>query len=287
MAAWYVFSALGFYPLNPDSGVYAIGSPVVSEAALHLDTDKYKGHTFTVEAENNGRENIYIQSATLNGQPLKRAWLRHEEIVAGGTLHLVMGPQPNTSWGSAPENRPPATMPADFQYAPLPQPASDKPVALRLPIRVACGSDEAVGDFVPDPNMVSGEVNHKDASVDVSIPHAAPVAVYQSERYGRDFAHSFAVPAGQHYIVRLHFAEIFDERPGLRVENIEINGQPVLKGFDIFADAGGKDKAVVKEFPHIKPDPKGNIEVRVMAAPGSPDQNAKINGIEILEESGA
>ena len=50
MAAWYVFSALGFYPVNPDSGIYAIGSPVVEKAVLHLDRDKYHGKTFTIAA---------------------------------------------------------------------------------------------------------------------------------------------------------------------------------------------------------------------------------------------
>jgi hypothetical protein len=286
MAAWYVFSALGFYPMNPDSGVYAIGSPVVSKAALHLDADKYQGRTFTVLAENNGPENIYIQSATLNGQPLKRAWLRHQEIVAGATLRLVMGPQPNTDWGRAPEDRPPATMPADFQYAALPPPASDKPVVLPLPIRIICGSDEPAGGFVPDPNMASGSVNSKEIRIDVSAANAAPEAVYQYERYAQDFAYSFPVPAGRQYRVRLHFAEIFDDGAGQRLENIAINGQPVLKAFDIFTAAGGLNKAVVKDFARIRPDADGNIVVRVTASPGSPDQNAKISGIEIVEETG-
>jgi predicted alpha-1,2-mannosidase len=287
MAAWYVFSALGFYPMNPDSGIYAIGSPVISEATLHLDDEKYHGKTFTVQAENNGPNNIYIQSATLNGQPLYRAWLRHEEIVGGGTLHLVMASKPNMDWGHAAEDRPPATMPADFQYAPLPLPASDKPVVLRLPIRIACGDEDAVGDFVPDPNITLGQVNHRDVAIDIKVPHAAPEAVYQSERFGGDFTHSFPVPAGRHYLVRLHFAEIFDDQAGKRLEDIQINGQPVLRRFDIFSAAGGIDKAVVKDFPHISPNTQGNIEVRVMAAPGAQDQNAKINGIEILEEAGA
>jgi len=285
MAAWYVFSALGFYPMNPDSGVYAIGSPVVSKAVLHLDGEKYHGHSFTVLAENNGPENIYIESATLNGKSLTRAWLRHEEIVAGGTLHLVMGPKPNADWGRAREDRPPATMPADFHYAPLPEPALDKLVVLPLPIRIVCGRDEAVSNFVPDPNMLLGELNHSRSTVDVSVPNAAPEAVYQSERYGKDFAYTFAVPKGTQYRIRLHFAEVFDNGAGRRVENIEINGQPVLKDFDIFAAAGGMDKAVVKDFAHIAPDANGNILVRVTAAPASPDQNAKISGIEILEES--
>jgi predicted alpha-1,2-mannosidase len=287
MAAWYVFSALGFYPMNPDSGVYAIGSPVVSKATLHLDAEKYQGRTFTVVAENNAPENVYIQSATFNDQPLKRAWLRHEEIVGGGTLQLVMGPNPNVEWGRAPEDRPPATMPADFHYAPLPQPSSDKPVVLHPPIRIICGSDEEAGAFQPDPNMESGSVNYKDSKIDLSAPNAAPEPVYQYERYAQDFAYKFPVRAGRHYLVRLHFAEIFDEVAGKRLENIEINGQPVLNAFDIFTAAGGVNKAVVKEFPRISPDAGGNIVVRVSASPGSPDKNAKINGIEILEETSA
>jgi hypothetical protein len=176
-------------------------------------------------------------------------------------------------------------MPADFHYAPLPEPASDKVVVLPLPIRIVCGSDEAVKNFTPDPNIGSGSANRNNSTVDVSAPNAAPEALYQSERYGKDFAHCFAVPKGQ-YHVRLHFAEIFDNSAGQRIENIEINGQLVLKDFDVFAAAGGLNKAVVKDFAHISPNAEGNIVVRVLAAPGSPDQNAKISGIEILEESG-
>ena len=150
-----------------------------------------------------------------------------------------MGPNPNAEWGSAREDRPPATMPADFHYPDLPARASDKSVELSLPIRVACGGDEPVGGFVPDPNTVAGGMNHADVSVDTDVPHAAPAAVYQNECYGNDFAYTFPVPPGEHYLVRLHFAEIFDSGAGTRLENIEINGQPVLTNFDIFAIAGG------------------------------------------------
>jgi predicted alpha-1,2-mannosidase len=287
MAAWYVFSALGFYPMNPDSGVYAIGSPVVTKAVLHLDGKKYQGHKFTVLAENNGAENIYIQSASLNGRPLNRAWITHQELTAGGTLGLVMGPKPNPDWGSRPQDRPPATMPADFHYAAVPAPASDKPVTLPLPIRIICGNDEPAGDFVPDPNMYSGSQNRREASIELNVPNAAPAAVYQSERYGKDFAHCFAVPTGRLYHVRLHFAEIFDDGAGQRVENVQLNGRTVLPNLDIFQAAGGMNKALVRDFDHIAPDANGNIVVRVSAAPDSPDQNAKISGIEILEESGS
>jgi hypothetical protein len=158
---------------------------------------------------------------------------------------------------------------------------------LFLPIRIICGNDEPAGDFLPDPNIYSGGQNHRDVSIDLNVPNAAPAAVYQSERFGKDFAHCFSVPAGHLYHVRLHWAEIFDNGAGQRVENIQINERTVLSDLDIFIAAGGMNKALVRDFEHIAPDANGNIVVRVSAAPGSPDQNAKISGIEILEETGS
>lgn len=283
MAAWYVFSALGFYPVNPDSGVYMLGSPVVTEAALHLDREKYHGKAFKVVAVNNSPKNIYVQSASLNGKPLEKAWLTYEQVTSGGELRLVMAAEPNVYWGSALENRPPATMPAGFAYPALPEPASDKPVALKLPIRIICGSDDPAGDFIPDPNMVDGAMNSSRARIDTSAPNAAPAAVYQSERYGEDFAYSLPVPKDGTYHVRLHFAEVFDDGAGHRIEDIHINGQPVLTNLDIFSAAGGINRALVKDFEGIKPDANGNIVIRISSPTNSPDRNAKISGIEIFQ----
>ena len=282
MSAWYVFSALGFYPVNPAAGTYVIGSPLVEKAVLKLDPVHYKGRTFTVLAPNNSAKNMYIQSATLNGKPLNRTWLRHEELAAGGELKLTMGPKPNMAWGKAVADRPLSGMPTDFKYAALPTGSSNVYVKLPLPIRVVCGSDDPVDGFVSDPNMTDGQTNSARAKIDTSVPNAAPAAVYTSERYGSDFTHTFAVPKGKPYTVRLHFAEIFGSAPKERVENIYINDKLVLKDFDIVTVAGGENKAVVKEFPAIEPDSKGNIKIRVQAVPQSPDQNAKISGIEIL-----
>ena len=100
MSAWYVLSALGFYPVNPTSCVYVIGSPLVSKATIHLDARYHKGRTFTILAKNNSAQNMYVQSATLNGKPLTRSWFSHAELVAGGELILNMGPKPNKSWGA-------------------------------------------------------------------------------------------------------------------------------------------------------------------------------------------
>lgn len=107
-SAWYVLSALGFYPVNPASGVYVIGSPLVDRATIHLDPKHHKGRQFTIVAQNNSPKNVYIQSATLNGQPLGRSWFTHDELTAGGTLVLKMGPKPNPEWGKAAEDRPSA-----------------------------------------------------------------------------------------------------------------------------------------------------------------------------------
>lgn len=78
-------------------------------------------------------KNIYIQSANLNGKPLTQPWLSHEQIISGGTFHLVMGPNPNREWGSAPNVRPPATMPAGFPYPELPPPSNEKRMAFSMP----------------------------------------------------------------------------------------------------------------------------------------------------------
>lgn len=103
MSAWYVFSALGLYPVNPATGVYVIGSPEVKEAQISLDN----GKSFTIIAQNQSAQNIYIQSAKLNGKPLSRSYISHTEIMAGGTLSFVMGSQPNKNWASSPDTRPP------------------------------------------------------------------------------------------------------------------------------------------------------------------------------------
>jgi predicted alpha-1,2-mannosidase len=99
MSAWYVMSALGIYPVCPGDGIYIIGSPLFSKATLRLDRKYSKTGSFTVLARRQSSQNVYVQRARLAGKPLERSWIRHEEIMAGGTLELVMGPAPNKHWG--------------------------------------------------------------------------------------------------------------------------------------------------------------------------------------------
>ncbi len=101
MSAWYVFAALGFYPLNPASAEYVIGSPLFARVTLNLPN----GKTFEISAPNNGAHNVYIQSARLNGRRLDAPAITYAQIEAGGRLEFAMGPKPST-WAAGWHPRP-------------------------------------------------------------------------------------------------------------------------------------------------------------------------------------
>jgi predicted alpha-1,2-mannosidase len=90
MSAWYVFSALGFYPVNPCDLKYQFGSPIVTAARIEITPGKY----FIVKAPRASDENKYIQEVSLNGHVLDRSYISWEEIMGGGTLEFIMGPSP-------------------------------------------------------------------------------------------------------------------------------------------------------------------------------------------------
>ncbi|WP_242202176.1 GH92 family glycosyl hydrolase [Aestuariivivens insulae] len=92
MSSWYIFSALGFYPVNPAQGVYSFGSPLFDKATINLEHGKH----FTIETINNSADNKYIQSIRLNGEPINRNYITHQEIMEGGTLTFTMGNAPKT-----------------------------------------------------------------------------------------------------------------------------------------------------------------------------------------------
>jgi predicted alpha-1,2-mannosidase len=94
MSAWYIFSALGFYPVNPALGIYTIGSPLFYEVKINLPT----GRTLIITAHNQSPENVFIQSAKWNGQTLTTPLLKHSELMNGGVLDFEMSPQPGDLW---------------------------------------------------------------------------------------------------------------------------------------------------------------------------------------------
>jgi len=107
MSSWYVFSAMGFYPVAPSTKNYVIGSPVFKKVTIHLPEYLYGGTDFTIIAENASQENIYIKSYELNGMESQQTWFSHDDLASGATLKFIMGPEANKTWGAKDENAPP------------------------------------------------------------------------------------------------------------------------------------------------------------------------------------
>ena len=91
MSSWYIFSSLGFYPVNPSQGVYSFGSPLFDKATINLEN----GKKFVIQAINNNNENKFIQSVELNGKTITQNYILHKDILEGGNLIFTMGKQPN------------------------------------------------------------------------------------------------------------------------------------------------------------------------------------------------
>ena len=104
MSSWLVFSMVGFYPVCPGMPYYVIGSPSFEESVITLEN----GKKFTIEAKGASEKNIYIQSATLNGQPYNKSYILHKDIMNGGILSFVMGDSPNKEWASSAGSLPPS-----------------------------------------------------------------------------------------------------------------------------------------------------------------------------------
>ncbi len=101
-SAWYVFSALGFYPVCPGTDQYIMGAPLFKKATIHLEN----GEDFIIEAPENSAENFYIDAAKLNGKNFTRNYITHGDIMSGGKLSVKMSDEPNTSRGTGAEDRP-------------------------------------------------------------------------------------------------------------------------------------------------------------------------------------
>jgi putative alpha-1,2-mannosidase len=95
MSAWYVFSALGFYPVNTASVIYVFGTPMVNKASIAVNNK-----TFTVTATGLSDKNRFVQGVKLNGKDYTKLFITHNDIINGGTLEFRMGPQPGKFEGA-------------------------------------------------------------------------------------------------------------------------------------------------------------------------------------------
>jgi putative alpha-1,2-mannosidase len=96
LSSWYALSAMGLYAVTPGDPVYAIGSPSFGKTTIQVGD----GKTFIIKANNHSKENVYIQSATLNGQPFDKTRITHQEMINGGELCFELGSKPNPNWGT-------------------------------------------------------------------------------------------------------------------------------------------------------------------------------------------
>lgn len=102
MSAWYIFSSMGFYQVNPANGIFVFGSPLFDDITIKLPGNK----KFQIKALNNDDKNIYIQLVKLNGKPYTHSYITYKDIMQGGVLEFTMGPQPDKQFGSEPGDRP-------------------------------------------------------------------------------------------------------------------------------------------------------------------------------------
>ena len=104
MSAWYIMSSLGFYPVDPVSGNYVFGTPLIERAEVELGNNK----KLRIEVKRTSPGDTYIQSVTLNGKPHPKLWFKHSEIADGAVLEFSMGPHPSTQFGAGEEAIPPS-----------------------------------------------------------------------------------------------------------------------------------------------------------------------------------
>ena len=132
MSAWYVLSALGIYPVSMGNPEFAIGSPLFDKATIHLDGKTDAAHTFTITANNNSRENVYVQSVKLNGKAYDKTSIQHADLAAGGTLEFEMGSAPST-WGTGEDALPTSITEGDAMPAPAKDVVAKNPLTATRP----------------------------------------------------------------------------------------------------------------------------------------------------------
>jgi putative alpha-1,2-mannosidase len=104
MSAWYIMSSLGFYPVDPVSGNYVFGTPLVERAEVDLGHNK----KLKIEVKRTSPSDAYIQSVTLNGKLHQKLWFKHSDIVDGAVIEFTMGPQPSAQFGAGEDAIPPS-----------------------------------------------------------------------------------------------------------------------------------------------------------------------------------
>jgi len=146
MSAWYVLSAMGFYPVTPGTDYYVIGSPIFDRVTIHLEN----GAKCTIEANGNTAGNMYVQSLLKNGEPYTRSFIKHNDIMDGAHFVFEMGPEPNKDWGNM-EGDIPVTSITDQLITPAPYIIADsRTFSYDLDLAMGCLNNDAVIKYTLD-----------------------------------------------------------------------------------------------------------------------------------------
>ena len=165
-SSWYLFSALGFYPLQVGSSTYVIGSPLFTKATVHLQN----GKTIVINAPANSAKNVYVQSLKVNGAAYGKTYLSHATLAAGATLDFVMGPAPS-AWGTGDADAPPS-----ITTSGTPKPLKDLALASAGTVTTSDGTNAAgLFDDTSDTRVSFGGAN---ASVTYKFTSGTPTVTF-------------------------------------------------------------------------------------------------------------
>ena len=186
MSAWFIMSAMGFYPVAPGDPHYAIGTPYFPEMEINLEN----GNVFRITANNVSSQNFYIQAATLNGETYTRSYILHDEIMQGGHLHFEMGSRPNKAWGSGDKDVP-VTHITDHPLLPIPFiEAEDQ--------RIREVMEVVIGTVTPDTEVyytLDGSVPDRSARLYTGPLALTESAILHAVSYKDGYDYSFPVRA--------------------------------------------------------------------------------------------
>lgn len=169
MSAWYVFSAMGFYPVTPGLPYYTIGSPMFEEVKIHLEN----GNTFTIIAKNVSKDNFYISSAILNGNNYGKSYIQHDDIMKGGEITFTMERFRNTIWGTQGENLPVSAI-TDYPITTAPIiTAEGLPFRKQLTISMKAGKKN---------DLIYYTINDKGMNA-VTVPYTGPFKIDDTKTY--------------------------------------------------------------------------------------------------------
>ncbi len=250
MSAWYVMSAMGFYPVTPGSEIYVLGTPLFNELIINLENNK----VFTVKALRNSFDDIYVQTVWLNGKNYTASYITHDMIMAGGELVFGMGKKPNMDFGKDVSDRPSQKI-TDYTITPVPYfEADSKTFFEKMEVSIADIHDDAELFF-----SMNESVNEKYSealTIDNSIKFTA-FAESNGKKSFNEEAEFIKIPAGQKITVNTKYSDQYTAGGDIALINTIRGGTNFRTGS--WQGYYGPDLDVVIDFGETKTVSKAGV----------------------------